>query len=91
MALAVAVSAAAVVFSPAAAADPGSPSYDLGKQAIDDAARQNPLHVANGDLAGYCDTLLKWELKSGKLAKVDSRGDFIAGCQDEGRAILGSQ
>jgi hypothetical protein len=30
------------------------------------------------------------DLKSGKIARVDSGPDFIAGCQDEGRALLAS-
>lgn len=84
-----AFAALAVVVSPAAQADPGSPSYDQGKQAIDDAAHQGPLHVT--DLARYCNTLLGFELKSGNVARVDSPPDFIAGCQDEGQTLLPSQ
>jgi hypothetical protein len=81
--------AVAVAFSPVATADTGSPSYNQGKQAIDNAAQQGPLHVS--DLTGYCNTLLGFELKSGQIARVDSPPDFIAGCQDEGRALLPSQ
>ncbi len=89
MALAVTATCAALVLSPLAAADPGSPSYDQGKQSIDDAARQGPLHVT--DLGKYCDTLLSWELKSGTIARVESRSDFLAGCEDEGRVLLAGQ
>ena len=89
--LAAATSAAVLLLSPPAPADPGSPSsYDLGKQTIDSAARQHPLQP-NGDLAQYCDTLLKNALATGKILRVDSPSDFITGCQDEGRAILSSQ
>ncbi len=84
-----AVAAVAVAISPVATADPGSPSYNQGKQAIDDAASQGPLYVK--DLTRYCNTLLGFELKSGQLAWVDSPPDFIAGCQDEGRKLLPSQ
>jgi hypothetical protein len=57
---------------------------------MDDAARQHPLQP-DGDLAQYCDVLLKNALKTGKILRVDSPSDFIGGCQDEGRAILASQ
>ena len=80
---------ASLLLSPFAAADPGSPSYELGKQSIANAARQGPLHVT--DLPGYCDTLLGWELKSGQIAAVESRSEFIAGCEDEGRVLLAGQ
>jgi hypothetical protein len=84
-----AVAAAVIAAAPAAQADPGSPSYNQGKQAIDDAAHQGPLHVT--DLTRYCNILLGFELKSGQMARVDSPPDFIAGCQDEGHVLLPSQ
>jgi len=80
---------AAVAIAPVATADPGSLSYNQGKQAIDDAASQGPLHV--NDLTRYCNTLLGFALKSGQLARVDSPPDFIAGCQDEGQKLLPPQ
>jgi hypothetical protein len=86
--LLLAFAAAVIALTPAAQADPGSPSYNQGKQAIDDAAHQGPLHVT--DLTRYCNTLLGFELKSGQVARVDSPPDFIAGCQDEGRVLLPS-
>ena len=89
MALAVTAVSASLVFSPFAAADPECSSYELGKQSVDDAARQGPLHVT--DLPRYCDTLLAWELKSGRVARVVSRSDFIAGCDDEGRVLIAGQ
>ncbi|OMC37698.1 hypothetical protein A5742_08590 [Mycolicibacterium fortuitum] len=89
MKLLAAVAAVAVAISPVATADPGSPSYSQGQQAIDDAASQGPLHIK--DLTRYCNTLLGFELKSGQLARVDSPPDFIAGCQDEGQKLLPSQ
>ncbi|WP_409437412.1 hypothetical protein [Mycobacterium sp. SMC-14] len=89
MALAVTAVSASLVFSPFAAADPECSSYELGKQSVDDAARQGPLHVT--DLPRYCDTLLAWELKSGRVARVESRSDFIAGCDDEGRVLIAGQ
>ncbi|CAM5707377.1 hypothetical protein MAUB1S_05165 [Mycolicibacterium aubagnense] len=84
-----ALAAATFAISPIATADPGSPSYNQGKQAIDDAASQGPLHI--NDLTRYCNTLLGFELKSGHLARVDSPPDFIAGCQDEGHRLLPPQ
>lgn len=89
MTLAVTAVGAALLLSPFAAADPGSPSYEQGKQSIDAAARQGPLHVT--DLTGYCETLLGWELKSGHIARVESRSDFLVGCEDEGRNLLAPQ
>lgn len=88
-ALALITVGAVLALSPAAGADPGSPSYDQGRQSIDDAASHGPLRVS--DLAAYCDTLMRWELKSGQIAVVESPADFISGCQDEGRTILSSQ
>ncbi|MFL0275521.1 hypothetical protein [Mycobacterium sp. SMC-19] len=89
MALAVTAVGASLVFSPFAAAGPECSSYELGKQSIDDAARQGPPHVT--DLPRYCDTLLGWELKSGRVARVESRSDFIAGCEEEGRVLIAEQ
>jgi len=79
LALAVAISCVAFILSPAAAADPESPSYEAGQQIIDDAARQGPLHVT--DLSAYCHTLLGWATKSGEIARVEAPEDFLAGCQ----------
>ena len=84
-----ALAAVAVVSAPIAAADPGSPSYTQGEQAIHNAAQQGPLHVS--DLTGYCNTLLAFTLRSGQIARVDSPADFIAGCQDEGHSLLPPQ
>lgn len=84
-----ALAAVAVAISPVATADPGSPSYNQGQQAIDGAASQGLLRV--NDLTRYCNTLLAFELKSGQLAWVDSPLDFVAGCRDEGQKLLPSQ
>ncbi|WP_231996896.1 hypothetical protein [Mycobacterium scrofulaceum] len=86
--LAAFISAASLVFVPVAAADPDSPSYGQGKQAIDEQVQQ--YHVQLGpstDWAQYCQRVLNSDLKSGKVSRVDSPADFIAGCQDEGRAL----
>ena len=80
---------AVLALSPAVAADPGTPSYEQGRQSVDDAASHGPLRVT--DLAAYCNILMRWELKSGQIAVVESPDDFINGCQDEGRIILASQ
>jgi hypothetical protein len=86
------VSAAVVVFCPAAAADPGSPSYQQGKQAIDDQVQQHHVQFpVSTDWQQYCQDELRNVLKSGKVPRVDSSSDFIAGCQDEGRALAVSQ
>lgn len=87
LALAAVIGAGVVVFSPVAGADPGSPSYNLGKKSIDDAVRENLANDVNG-LQRYCPILLETLLKTGQVAQVDSASDFIAGCLDEGRAIL---
>jgi hypothetical protein len=84
-----AFAAVAFVASPVATADPGSPSYNQGKQSIDDAAHQGPLHIT--DLTQYCNILLGWETKSGHIAQVDSPPDFIAGCEDEGHVLVPTQ
>jgi hypothetical protein len=84
-----ALAAVALIASPVATADPGSPSYNQGKQSIDDAAHQGPLHIT--DLTQYCNTLLGWEAKSGHIAQIDSPQDFVAGCEDEGHVLLPSQ
>jgi hypothetical protein len=88
LALAAGIGAVAVVFAPAAAADPGSPSYLQGKQAIDEQVQQYHVHLNAGtDLNQYCQQVLMGDLKSGKIARVESGPDFVAGCQDEGRAL----
>jgi hypothetical protein len=43
---------------------------------------------AGTDLNQYCQQVLLGDLKSGKIARVDSGPDFIDGCQDEGRVLL---
>ncbi|BAX92033.1 hypothetical protein [Mycobacterium shigaense] len=89
--LAAGISAAVIAFCPTAAADPGSPSYQQGKQAIDEQIQQYHVQLNPGtDLGQYCQRVLQSDLKSGKIARVDSPPDFIAGCQDEGHALLGS-
>ena len=83
---------AALLPSPAAGADSGSPSYDQGKQALDEQVNQYHVRLTpNGDLATYCNNLLKNALATGKILQVDSPTDFITGCQDEGRAVLAAQ
>ncbi|ORJ52601.1 hypothetical protein B5M45_30915 [Mycobacterium simiae] len=89
--LAAAVSVVAVLLAPAANADGQSPSYLQGKQAIDEQVLN--LHVQLGDTFGldrYCKTLLQNALRTGQILKVDSPSDFVAGCQDEGRALVAS-
>jgi hypothetical protein len=90
--LAAVISAVVFVFAPAARADSGSPSWDQGKQAIDDQVLHRHVQLTpSDDLYVYCQSLLGNVLKSGMIARVDSPPDFVAGCQDEGRALLGSQ
>ncbi|WP_144207204.1 hypothetical protein [Mycobacterium tilburgii] len=80
------------VFARAAAADPNSPSHGQGKQAIDEQVQQHHVRLDPAtDLNEYCHQVLMGSLKSGKIARVDSGPDFIAGCQDEGRALLASR
>ncbi|MFA1701358.1 hypothetical protein ACDT10_00380 [Mycobacterium intracellulare] len=89
--LAAVLSAAAVVFAPGAGADPGSPSYNQGKQAIDEQIQHYHVQLNAGtDWNQYCQRVLQSDLKSGKIAQVDSAPDFIAGCTDEGRALVAS-
>jgi uncharacterized protein YbjT (DUF2867 family) len=92
--LAAGIGAVLFLLSPTAGADPGAPSsYDLGKQAVDDAVRQHPW-PPNTDpavLPKFCDDLLKNVLATGKIPMVPSPPDFISGCQDESRAVLASQ
>jgi hypothetical protein len=86
--LAAAMSAAVVVCCPTAAADPGSPSYQQGKQAVDDQVQQHHVQFPAGtNWPEYCQEELRNVLKSGKVARVDSAPDFVAGCQDEGRLV----
>ena len=73
-------------------ADSGSPSYEQGKQAIDDQVLNRHVQLTpSTDLYQYCDILRGNVLKSGLMARVDSPSDFIAGCQDEGRELIASQ
>ena len=91
MRLAASIGAAVVLFCPPAAADPGSPSYQQGKQSINDAVHQYNVQLTpSTDLHQYCETLLRSDLKSGQIARVDSPSDYVTGCQDEGRALLTS-
>lgn len=90
--LAAVVGAAAFLFAPAVSADPGSPSYGQGKQAIDEQVQQHHVQLDPAtDLTQYCQQILMGDLKSGKIARVDSGPDFIAGCQDEGRSLLAAR
>jgi hypothetical protein len=92
VALAAVFGAAMFFFAPDATADPGSPSYGQGKQAIDEQVQQHHVQLDPvTDLNQYCQQILMGDLKSGKIARVDSGPDFIAGCQDEGRALLASR
>jgi hypothetical protein len=87
--LAAVTGAVAVVFAPAAAADPSSPSYAQGQQAIEEQVQQFHVQLNLGtDLNQYCQQLLLGDLKRGRFARVDSGPDFVGGCQDEGRALL---
>lgn len=45
---------------------------------------------ADTDWNQYCQGVLQSDLKCGKITQVDSGPDFIAGCQDEGRALTAS-
>lgn len=92
MTLAAGVGLLAVVFAPAAGADPTSPSYAQGEQALDEQVQQYQVQLNPGtDLIQYCQQLLMGNLKSGKIARVESGPDFLAGCQDEARAVIASQ
>jgi hypothetical protein len=89
--LAAVICALSFAFAPVAAADPNSPSYLQGKQAIDEQIQHYHVQLsADTDWNEYCQKVLQSDLKSGKIAQVDSGPDFIAGCQDEGRALLAS-
>jgi hypothetical protein len=85
------LSVVAVLVSPAASADGQSPSYLLGKQAIDEQVYK--FQVQLGDDSGldrYCKTLLQNSLRTGQIPRVDSVTDYMNGCQDEARAVLAS-
>lgn len=87
-----AFAAVMVAVSPVAQADPGSPSYNQGKQAIDNLA--NVHHVqfpADTDWPTYCEQVRTNVLRTGQVLQIDSPADFIAGCQDEGHTLLSSQ
>lgn len=89
--MAAVIGAAAVIFVPIGGADPGSPSYNQGKQAIDEQIQHYHVQLnADTDWNQYCQRVLQSDLKSGKIAQVDSAPDFIAGCTDEGRALVAS-
>lgn len=91
-ALVAAVSALAFIFAPVAAADPNSPSYVQGKQAITDQIQHYHVQLnANTDWNTYCEQVLESDLKRGAILQVDSTPDFIAGCTDQGRALIASR
>jgi hypothetical protein len=91
VALATAVSVVAVLVSPTASADGQSPSYLLGKQAIDQQVYTFHIQLKDdGTLAAYCKRLLQDSLRTGKIVQVDSPTDYINGCQDEALAVLAS-
>ncbi|WP_232002332.1 MULTISPECIES: hypothetical protein [Mycobacterium] len=88
-ALVAAISALAFVFAPVAAADPNSPSYLQGKQAITEQIQHFHVQLnANTDWNTYCEQVLESDLKRGAILQVDSTPDFIAGCTDGGRALI---
>src|ERR1700744_2018040 len=86
------ISAAAFIFAPVANADGQSPSYTLGKQSIDDVFHRYGITGVTGGngLQAYCPSLLEQLVKSGTIRQLDSPSDFIAGCVDEGQAIVAS-
>jgi hypothetical protein len=89
--LAAALSVVAVLLAPAASADGQTPSYLQGKQAIDEQVLK--LHVQLTDPSGlgtYCKNLLQNALRTGQILRVESPTDFLAGCQDEGQALVAS-
>jgi hypothetical protein len=90
--LLVAVTAVAFVSAPHAGADPGSPSYNRGKQAVDDVVRQYGVAGFTDGNVGqdYCVSLLAQLVKSGTIRQLDSQSDFIAGCEDESRVVVAS-
>jgi hypothetical protein len=91
VALAAAMSVVAVLVSPIATADGQSPSYLLGKQAIDQQVYTFHIQLKDdGTLGAYCKSLLQDSLRTGKIPQVDSPTDYINGCQDEARATIGS-
>ncbi|MBS9535025.1 hypothetical protein KIH27_15655 [Mycobacterium sp. M1] len=84
--------AAAIALAASAGAEPGCASCEQGKQAIDDQVLHRHVHLTpSDDLNQYCQSLLRNVLKSGIVAKVDSASDFVAGCEEEGHALLASQ
>lgn len=87
-----AVAVAACAASPIASADSGSPSYDAGKQSIDNLV--NVHHVqfpSDTDWPTYCEQVRTNALRTGQILHIDSPADFVAGCQDEGRALASSR
>ncbi|GAB1811158.1 hypothetical protein MUNTM_01950 [Mycobacterium sp. MUNTM1] len=91
MVLAAAMSAVAVLVSPIATADGESPSYLLGKQAIDQQVNQFHIQLKDdGTLETYCRNLLQDSLRTGKIPRVDSPTDYVNGCQDQARAAIAS-
>jgi hypothetical protein len=87
-----AVAVVAVAVSPVATADSGSPSYNQGKQAVDNLASVRHVQFpADTDWQAYCEQVRTNVLRTGQVLQIDSTADFIAGCQDEGRALTGSK
>lgn len=84
--------AVGMAVSPVATADSGSPSYNAGRQAIDNLV--NIHHVqfpADTDWPTYCEQVRANALRTGQILQIDSPPDFIAGCQDEGRTLVPSK
>jgi len=87
-----AVAVAACAASPIVSADSGAPSYDAGKLSIDNLV--NVHHVqfpSDTDWPTYCEQVRTNVLRTGQILHIDSPADFIAGCQDEGRALASSK
>lgn len=62
----------------------------MGKRAVDEQVRQHHTKLApDTDWNQYCADALNTFVRSGRVAQVDSPDDFMAGCQDEGRAVAG--
>ncbi len=90
--LATAMAVVAVLVSPAAIADGQSPSYLLGKQAIDEQVYKFHVRLTDDStLETYCKNLLQESLRTGTIVKVDSVADYMNGCRDEARAAIASR
>lgn len=90
--LATATAVVIVLAAPAATADGQSPSYLLGKQAIDEQVYKFHVRLTDDStLETYCKNLLQNSLRTGTILKVDLVTDYMNGCQDEARAAIASQ